>query len=236
MRSRLSVLGLATVLILGALGGLTASPAGAIATASGQVVTVSAADATTTWATIDAWQRQSDGRYKRIQHYPSARIGAAGMGEASEGVSRTPIGQFRLGQAFGVQPNPGTDLPYIHVGPDDVWTGSLGTVINEHRLCAPGTCPASYGAYERLISYPQQYAYGAFIAYNARAPLGTGAVQGKGSAFFLHVQNAYATGGCVAVSQDRLLWLLRWMKAAQTPIISIGIGAAAYSPIPNRYI
>ena len=61
-------------------------------------------------------------------------------------------------------------------------------------------------------------------------------MRGKGSAFFLHVQNAYATGGCVALSQDRVLWLLRWMQAAQTPIISIGIGAAAYAPIPNRYI
>jgi hypothetical protein len=32
-----------------------------------------------------------------------------------------------------------------------------------------------------------------------------------------------------------MIWLLRWMKAAQTPIISIGVGTAAYSPIPNRY-
>ena len=236
MRSRLSVLGLATVLVLGALGALTSSPAGAVATTSGQVITVSAADSTTTWATVDAWQRQPDGRYKRIQHYPGARIGAAGMGVASEGVSRTPVGQFRLGQGFGVQPNPGAGVPYIHVGRDDVWTGSTGSVINEHRFCAPGTCPASYGDYERLLDYPQQYAYGAFIGYNAPAPYGTGAVRGMGSAFFLHVQNAYATGGCVALSQARVLWLLRWMQTAQTPIISIGIGAAAYSPIPNRYI
>jgi L,D-peptidoglycan transpeptidase YkuD (ErfK/YbiS/YcfS/YnhG family) len=194
-----------------------------------------AANSTTTWATVDAWQRQADGRYRRVAHFPSARIGARGVGAASESVSRTPAGQFPMSQAFGVQADPGAGLPYFKVDRSDVWTGSTGSVINEHRRCAPGTCPRSYGAFERLSSYPQQYAYGAFIGYNAAPPYGNGAVAGKGSAFFLHVANAYATGGCVALPQWQMIWVLKWMRAAQNPIISIGVGNAAFAPIPDRY-
>jgi L,D-peptidoglycan transpeptidase YkuD (ErfK/YbiS/YcfS/YnhG family) len=200
------------------------------------VLTVWAADSSTTWATVDAWQRQADGRYKRVAHFPTARIGAMGMGLASEYVSRTPRGVYNLGQAFGVQPDPGAGVPYLHVDRNDVWTGSLGTVINQHQRCAPGTCPASYGAAERLSSYPQQYAYGAVIGYNMAPTYGTGAVYGKGSAFFLHVMNSYPTGGCVSLPQSQVIWVLRWMKSAQNPIISLGVGDAAFAPIPNRYI
>jgi L,D-peptidoglycan transpeptidase YkuD (ErfK/YbiS/YcfS/YnhG family) len=235
MRGRLSAIGLSAALLLGALVGLAPGTADAAGTTSGQVVTVFVSNSTTTWATVEAWQRQADGRYFRVAQFPLARVGAAGVGTASESVSKTPAGQFRLGWGFGVQPNPGAGVPWTAVGRNDVWTGSLGSVINQHRLCAPGTCPASYGAIERLSNYPQQYAYGAVIGYNMAPTYGTGAVRGKGSAFFLHVSNAYATGGCVAVSQSQMIWLLRWMKAAQTPIISIGVGTAAYAPIPNRY-
>lgn len=235
VRGRIAAIGLTTALALGALVGFSSSEPAVAATTSSQVVTVSAADSTTTWATVDAWQRQADGRYFRVAHFPSARIGAQGMGAASETLSKTPVGQFRLDQGFGIAPSPGAGISYIHVGPNDVWTGSTGSVINEHRFCAPHTCPASYGAFERLIDYPQQYAYGAVIGYNMPPTYGTGAVAGKGSAFFLHVQNAYATGGCVALSQDRVIWLLRWMKAAQKPIISIGVGVAPYNIILNRY-
>ena len=235
MRSRISVVGLAVLLVLGGVIGLSSGPATA-ATTAGQVLTVSAGNSTTTYATVDAWQRQADGRYKRVAHFANARIGSAGMGVASESVSRTPVGLYHLGQAFGVQPNPGAGVSYFQVTRDDVWTGSLGTVINEHRRCAPGTCPASYGAFERLSNYPQQYAYGAVIGYNMAPTYGTGAVRGKGSAFFLHVKNAYATGGCVALLQSEVVWVLRWMRTAQNPLISLGIGNAAYAPIPNRYI
>src|SRR5215213_4113899 len=76
------------------------APAGAVATTAGQVVTVSAPSATSTTATVEAWSRQPDGRYKRVAYFPSARIGSAGMGVTSEGLSRTPTGRYRLTQPF----------------------------------------------------------------------------------------------------------------------------------------
>jgi L,D-peptidoglycan transpeptidase YkuD (ErfK/YbiS/YcfS/YnhG family) len=236
---RRSVVALAVAGALALVGALVAGPAsraGAVATTAGQVVTVSAPSATSTYATVEAWARQADGRYKRVAYFPSARIGAQGMGSTSESLSRTPTGRYVLTQPFGIKPNPGVSTSYFQVDRNDVWTGSTGTVINRHERCAPGTCPASYGDIERLSNFPGSYDYGVFIGYNAPAPYGTGAVPGKGSAFFLHVKNSSATAGCVAVSATQMVWLLRWFRSAANPIIAIGVGANAYNPIPNRYI
>ena len=40
----------------------------------------------------------------------------------------------------------------------------------------------------------------------------------------------------MAVAADQLTWLLRWLKFQNGPIVSIGVGAAAYGPIPRRYV
>jgi len=226
----------AALALVGALVAGPSSPAGAAATTAGQLVTVSAPSATSTLATVEAWARQPDGRYKRVARFPNARIGSQGMGATSEGLSRTPTGRYKLSQPFGIKPNPGVSTSYFQVDRNDVWTGSTGTVINQHRRCAPGTCPAGYGSIERLSSFPGSYDYGVFIGYNAPAPYGTGAVRGKGSAFFLHVKNSSATAGCVAVAASELVWLMRWFRSAAGPIIAIGVGANAYNPIPNRYV
>jgi L,D-peptidoglycan transpeptidase YkuD (ErfK/YbiS/YcfS/YnhG family) len=236
---RTKVIGLTvavTAALVVAVGWVSTAPVAAAATTAAQVITVSAPSSTSTYATVEAWARQPDGRYRRAAVFTQARIGSQGMGATSESLSRTPTGQYKLSQPFGLRPNPGTSSPYIQVDRNDVWTGSSSTVINEHRRCAPGTCPASYALAERLSNYPGSYDYGFFIGYNANPPYGTGAVQGRGSAFFFHVRNTQATGGCVAVSSTEMVWLLRWLKFQNAPVVSIGVGSAAYAPIPNRYV
>lgn len=203
-----------------------------------QVVTVSVPSATSTVGTVEAWSWQAaNGKFKRVAVFPSARVGAGGVGAASEGSTRTPAGYFRISQPFGVAANPGTIFPYLKVDINDVWTGSRYPATgNRHARCAPGACPATYQPGERLISYPSQYKYAAFIGYNAPRPYGAGVVANKGSAFFLHVKNASATAGCVAVAESQMVWLLRWLRPGSGPAISIGVGSAAYAPIPNRYL
>ena len=224
------------LVVVGAPGAATPRTAAATTTAL-QVVVVSAPTSTSTVATVDAYQRQADGRHRRVAHFTSARVGAAGIGAASEAVARTPAGLFRLSQPFGLQPDPGVrGAPYLRVGRDDVWTGSTGPVLNQHRRCAPGTCPAGYGAFERLSGYPGGYDHGFFIGYNAPVPYGTGAVRGAGSAFFFHVKNAAATDGCVAVGAAQMRWLLTWLRFGTSPVVSIGLGATPYRVIPNRYV
>ena len=39
----------------------------------------------------------------------------------------------------------------------------------------------------------------------------------------------------MAVGATEMQWLIRWLRFQNAPIVSIGVGAAAYAPIPNRY-
>lgn len=214
-------------------------PAGAAYAQPGhlQVVTVSAPSAGSTTATVEAWAWQAaNGKFKRVASFPAARVGSGGVGAATEGSTRTPAGYFRLSQPFGVAANPGTTMPYARVDRNDVWTGSTYPATgNRHVRCAPGTCPATYQPAERLSSYPGPYRYAVFIGYNAPAPYGSGVVRNRGSAFFLHVKGTAPTAGCVAVTEAQMVWLLRWLRPGSSPTISIGVGTAAYKPIPNRY-
>ena len=230
-------------MVVAAVLALTAAAVGVVrldragaAVVHAQWVTVSAPSSTSTYATVEAWQLQPDGRYKRMARFPSARVGSAGVGPTREGLARTPTGRYKISQPFGIKPNPGVTTSYFQVVRDDVWTGSTGTVINEHRRCAPGTCPSAYGQIERLINYPGSYDYAAFFGYNAPVPYGTGAARGMGSAFFLHVKNSGPTAGCVAVGAAEMVWLLRWFRSNLAPAIAIGVGTAAYNPIPDRYV
>ena len=158
------------------------------------------------------------------------------MGTTSEGLPRTPTGRYKLTQPFGIKPNPGVATSYFQVDRNDVWTGSTGTVINQHRRCAPGTCPASYGSIERLSSFPGSYDYGVFIGYNAPAPYGTGAVRGQGLGVLPAREGLVRDRGLRCRRGLELVWLLRWFRSAAGPIIAIGVGANAYNPIPNRYV
>ena len=240
MRLRLVPASIALVALVGAVLQTQLSASAEYATpVHQQWVTVSAPSSTSTYATVEAWEWQStNGLYKRVAVFTSARIGAQGMGTTQEGVARTPTGRYPLTQPFGVAPKPsGVTTSYFQVDANDIWSDSTYPAYgNRHARCAPGTCPYYYGDFEQLSKYPSQYKYAVFIGYNAPAPYGSGVVAGKGSAFFLHVKNAYATGGCVAVSESQMLWLLRWFKSTKSPAIALGVGSNAYNPIPNRYV
>jgi L,D-peptidoglycan transpeptidase YkuD (ErfK/YbiS/YcfS/YnhG family) len=61
------------------------------------------------------------------------------------------------------------------------------------------------------------YDYAAVIAYNtARTP-------GLGSAIFLHVGTGSATGGCVSLPTTQLLSVLRWLRPADSPRITMAV-------------
>ena len=228
------VKGIALLLTVGAS---VMSPASARAATSLQVITVRASSRTTTYATLEAWERTSSGSYHRVAGPWDARLGSRGLaapGTKVEGDDQTPSGQFHISPAFGVASNPGTAMPYFMVDSHDWWVSdSKSSSYNKHRRCAPGSCPFRESESEQLIKYQPQYQYAAFIQYNFGP-----AVAGKGSAIFLHVNGSGATAGCISVNASHMTWLLKWMRpsadSAQNPLISIGVGDAAYAPIPSR--
>jgi L,D-peptidoglycan transpeptidase YkuD (ErfK/YbiS/YcfS/YnhG family) len=229
-RLRVAVaLGVAAVTAVLTVAAVRTAPAGA-ATGAAQVITVQAPSAGSQRALLEAWQRQPNGVYKRVRA-TTANIGT-GVGTASETSRTTPAGQFTLTEAYGINANPGTTLPYRKVDIYDWWVSDpTSPHYNTYQRCLPRNCPFDITKGERLGTAGAVYGSFAVIDYN-RKPV----VPGAGSAFFLHISNGHTTAGCVAVTRTHLVWLLRWLDPASHPIISIGVGAAAYAPIPHRQL
>jgi L,D-peptidoglycan transpeptidase YkuD (ErfK/YbiS/YcfS/YnhG family) len=195
--------------------GVPVPPAG-----TDQLVTVLVPAAASTGGVLRAWQRGPGGAWNATLGPVRVRVGAQGIGQAREGLSRTPRGTYSLAQAFGRQQNPGTKLPYRTVGNNDWWVSDpKSAAYNTYRNCAPGSCPFNESAGENLGRAGAAYDYAAVIGYNT-APVRPGA----GSAFFMHVDTGKPTAGCVAVPRASEVALLRWLDPAKHPQITIGLG------------
>ena len=196
------------------LAGVTAAtPAAAYPTTAQQLITVRTSSPTATVGQLRAYDRVN-GVWKLRIGPVTARVGAAGIGQASEGSTRTPAGDYAIPETFGRQNNPGTTMPWFRATTKDWWDGNTTSpTYNQHvvRTTSPG------GASENLYNAGAVYDYAAVIGYN---PNGT---PGAGSAFFVHVSNGKSTAGCVAVSRTHMVQLLRWLDPAKQPWIRIGV-------------
>lgn len=187
-----------------------------------QALTVIAPSTSSTTGTLQAWQKQGGG-WVRYGSSMSADLGSDGLSaHPSESISATPIGSFTLTQAFGADPDPGTDLPYLQTQSDDWWISQSGPLYNTHQRCA-SNCGFVQGSPNEHLRYETPaYDYAVVIDYNTAnaGPI----VQGAGSAFFLHVSDGTSTAGCVSIPQDRLVTIMRWLRTGDHPRILIGVG------------
>jgi len=180
-----------------------------------QVITVAADGYGTHLATLTAYERGASG-WTVIFGPWTANIGRNGVappGEKREGDGRTPSGTYGFDFMFGVNPNPSVKFPFRSItGPNIVWDDDPGSP-NYNRWI--DTNIASAGPSPEPM-YVNAYGWGAVIAYNsARTP-------GLGSAIFLHLRTGASTAGCVALPDDALLAILRWLDPARQPRIAIG--------------
>lgn len=147
----------------------------------------------------------NNGAYVPIFNCP-ATIGQNGPVKHAEGDTKTPLGTWEIGEAYGIKEDPGALLPYTQVTDDDYWcaTGNHGKKYNQllHKSDEPD---ADYSEDEHLLDYPIRYAYFIDLGYNkACAPY-------AGNAIFLHcwLEPDRYTGGCVAVSEESMIQLLK---------------------------
>jgi L,D-peptidoglycan transpeptidase YkuD (ErfK/YbiS/YcfS/YnhG family) len=179
-----------------------------------QLVTVTAASYAATHASFAAYQREN-GKWVKVLGPWTASIGKSGMappGKKREGDGRTPSGTYGFGFFFGAEPDPGVSFPYRRAHSYDRWDDdSSSPLYNEwvdDRTHNPGAAPEA-------MDDPPYYDYGAVIAYNtARTP-------GKGSAIFLHVDTGAPTVGCVTLPTTELLKVLKWLRPAADPRITM---------------
>jgi L,D-peptidoglycan transpeptidase YkuD (ErfK/YbiS/YcfS/YnhG family) len=184
------------------------------------VITVTAASTRSTVATLQAWTKAAGGGWFKYGSAVTAHVGADGLSSSpSEFRSATPIGSFTLTQAFGYYGNPGTSLHYFKTNAADWWISEPGPLYNTHQHCWSG-CAFTRGDPNEHLYYETPY-YNYAVVINT--PSGQAAYP-HGSAFFLHVTDGRPTAGCVAISQSKLVSLMRWLAPSTHPRILIGVG------------
>ncbi len=145
-----------------------------------------------------------------------ALVGKNGPGKQSEGDTKTPLGTWEIGEAYGIKDDPGCKVPFTKITDDMYWcaTGSNGTKYN--TLLYKSQDPDNdYSEDEHLMDYPIRYAYLLDLGYNkAGAPY-------AGNAIFLHCwkEPDYPTGGCVAVSEEDMVTILQTVTPGTTVTI-----------------
>jgi L,D-peptidoglycan transpeptidase YkuD (ErfK/YbiS/YcfS/YnhG family) len=238
MRKLAAVLALVVAAVL-----LPASPAAAVVTPGGlahvgnakQLIVVSGKSWKSTYATVRAYQRGTDGKWRQVFGAMSARVGYGGWAWASKRVQdtgTTPAGTFTITQAFGVRADPGTRLPYRKVDKNDYWVGDRkdATTYNLFQPSASAKRTWRKSQAERLAAYPKQYAYAAVVNFNKPSGVRWDAKRkqyvasqpakvGRGSAIFLHASGKGATAGCVSVSRANMVRLLKWLNPSKKPRI-----------------
>ncbi len=176
--------------------------AGAVGNAT-QVISVVGTGGST--AKMDVWQRSAAG-WQPVGVGIPAHIGSAGMTpQSKDGYPATPMGIFSLDYVFGTAPPPGGGLQYVQVGPNHWWDGDMNSpTYNTMQVCQKQHCPFDTSASENL-EIPQ-YVHSVVMGVNKQR------VPGNGGAFFLHATDGGPTAGCVAIDDDMLVKIIRWLR------------------------
>ena len=200
-------------------------------------------------ATLRAYQRANPSSPWRPVFGPwpvetgSGHLLAAGA--RREGDHATPIGVYGIGATmYGNEPNPGgLHYAYHRLACGDWWDEDpYSPRYNRFVHVACGVTPAFAAWSEPLWTETVAYPYFAVIQFNMN-PI-RGGRNALGSGIFLHSWVGGATEGCVALSESRLLDVLRWLKPSAHPVIEIGTEAelsrtpslAKPASAPTRYV
>ena len=170
-----------------------------------------------THARVSFWVR-TDTRCSFTRKFltTTGRIGYGGTVTGTrrkQGTGTTPLGTYRMTEAFGIAPEPGMWLPYHRVTKGDYWVGDnksryYNTLRNKKQGGFRYRLPASkINSSEYLPHYTTQYRYAIVIDFN-RKPVKK---HYRGTGIFLHVKGSGATAGCVGISRAQLLTVLAYL-------------------------
>jgi L,D-peptidoglycan transpeptidase YkuD (ErfK/YbiS/YcfS/YnhG family) len=191
-----------------------------------QLVTVVAANASSTTGSMRLWGR-SGGCWHETAGPWRVYLGFAGVSEHHhEGDGTTPAGAFAIGPVmYGVSPNPGVHFAYHQLVCGDWWDEDPASpAYNTFQHVPCGTAPPFRGSSEPLWRSPGAYAHLAFLEYNSDP-----AVPGRGSAIFIHADLGHPTNGCISLPPAELVSLLDWLDPAAHPLVVAGTAAEVRS-------
>lgn len=141
-------------------------------------------------------------------------VGKNGVNQKSrEGDYCTPFGLYSLGFAFGMENFDGLNVEYRIINSNCYW---VDDPESEYYNQWVETDTPVWNSAEHLSDYENSYRYGIVINYNMNP-----VVPGAGSAIFLHCATGDYTAGCVAVPEENMTDILRWVDSGKSPLIII---------------
>ena len=147
------------------------------------------------------YNKQADGSWKQAMetYCGYGRNGLKAWNERHEGDQTTPVGSFPILHAFGISPNPGTQMSWRDVTPNSWWSGEQAT----YNSWVESATPISG---EHLSEYTICYKYAMAVGFNVNPT-----VYKRGSAIFLHCKNPadWGSAGCVSVEEADMIALLQ---------------------------
>ena len=159
-------------------------------------------------AKVDVYERTPAG-WQAVAAGIPAHVGSAGMApETHDGQMLTPMGVFTLDFAFGTAPNPGGGLQYVQVDRDHWWDGDMKSpTYNTMQVCKKAQCPfdTNPSSGTENLDIPQ-YEHAVVMGVNKER------VPGNGGAFFLHTTDGGPTAGCVSISDQTLVGIIKWLR------------------------
>ena len=171
-----------------------------------QLIVVAGVDKSTAYITMH--EKSDDGTWNQIIATPGF-IGLEGLGDADKDHTITPVGTFTIDKAFGLAPDPGCAMEYTQVDDSYYWSGDPrpGKHFNE-LVCIDDVPDLDLEESEHIADFDYAYQYVLNMGYNSEN------IYEEGCAFFFHsfrVNRPY-TGGCVAVPEDIMRFIMQHVK------------------------
>lgn len=155
---------------------------------------------------------KNDNRWNKI-YSATGIVGKNGTSsKKQEGDCCTPKGLYSLGFAFGTD-NIDTKIEFRPINNNCYWVDDSKSDYYNQWI---ESSEISWDSAEHLIDYPLSYHYGIVINYNTD-PI----IKNAGSAIFLHCMSGTYTAGCVALPEDDIIYILKWLNKEHQPIIII---------------
>ena len=171
-----------------------------------QLIVVAGVDTSTAYITMH--EKVKDGNWQQLIATPGF-IGLQGLGEANWQETYTPVGTFTIDKAFGLADDPGCQMEYTKVDDSYYWSGEYREGMPFNQLVSIKDYPdLDTEESERIADFDYAYQYVLNMGYNSEC------IPEKGSAFFFHsfrVNRPY-TGGCVAVPEDIMKFIMQHVK------------------------
>ena len=173
-----------------------------------QVFVVSGTGKNASTATAVLYTRTADGSWLPGTAWPAHNAKDGWTGDHMAGDLHSPIGVFSLTDAGGLDPNPGTKLPYLHSSAFK----ALGTGFEGESLA---------DAFDYVVAINYNHDPGTSPLSPDR-PLG----ESRGGGIWIHVDHGGPTHGCVSLSKANMAVLLKDLDPAKHPVVVMGDAAS----------